>query len=117
MAIGRVLPVFLAILFVGGPDQIITPPHASIDYPRLHGSKSAPARLSAANARTALCLLPALLTQAFQTDPDHRYASASSAQRIVASLVRSRFVSGSSTLANSPLFIAAELWQRPPPRV
>jgi hypothetical protein len=67
MPIGRVLPVFLAILFMGGAEQALQAvnntgePSSRLAFER-HASEGA----AYANARTALCLLPALLSHACQ---------------------------------------------------
>jgi hypothetical protein len=65
--IGRVLPVFLAILFVGGAEQALqaannTGEHSSC----LAFERRSPEGAAYVNARTALCLLPAILSHACQ---------------------------------------------------
>ncbi|MGA8599555.1 MAG: hypothetical protein WB676_32945 [Bryobacteraceae bacterium] len=62
VAIGRVLPVFLAILFVGGSDQTLFAGYPTLDaHARCANGNARSKRAFYGDARAALCLLPALL--------------------------------------------------------
>jgi hypothetical protein len=66
VAIGRVLPVVLAILFVGSTDHSLRSGDSPGSGRSVNASHSG--ERSAASRRTALCLLPALLRQAYECD-------------------------------------------------
>ena len=65
---GRMLPVFLAILFMGGAEQGLAPANvAGSASSRLAFESVSPDRAACNGVRAALCLLPAFLTHACQT--------------------------------------------------
>ena len=120
VAIGRVLPVFLAILFMGGSEQTIHMlPDLSLGlHPRSGRSTPASPRISSRSTRTALCLLPALLKQACQasTQDDFRIAFPVRATRIQ-SLAPLPFTGESAVPSFKSAADSTSLWQRPPPLV
>jgi hypothetical protein len=120
VAIGRVLPVFLAILFMGGSDQ---PIHSLADlslgvHPRSGRSTHAAGQLTSGSTRTALCLIPALLKQACQAGSQEDFAIAyptrAAAVELLASSYFTREPAGASRFLTGH---AGNLWQRPPPSV
>jgi hypothetical protein len=114
------LPVFLAILFLGGSEQAIpAASHLSPGvHPRADQAKPASPRIVYANARTALCLLPTLLNQAYESGSPQAFGLAYPARRSgLAPLRSTSFTRESSDAMFSPTLGQASLWQRPPPAV
>jgi hypothetical protein len=118
VAIGRVLPVLLAILFVGGSEQAPFAPAWSL-------AKGQPCRAGAlqpkhafyGNARTALALLPALLHQTYVAGNSSAASFvARFGQRQAAALLSTAAAIDASHITFSSLSPDA-VWQRPPPSV
>lgn len=121
---GRVLPLFLAILFIGGTEQQLhaVPDLSAGAQPRTGRAarEATPGtkRLNFATARTVLCLLPALLTHAYQADSGQAFTDGSLNRRSGAELsAASRLYPASAAPRIRCVFAVAELWQRPPPAV
>jgi hypothetical protein len=114
------LPVFLAILFMGGSEQALHPaPYFSLRaHPRSDRAKPVSPRISYASARTALCLLPALLTQAYQDGSHQSFGIPHPARRagdesqLCSYLAREFSIPRASCVFSTPA-----LAQRPPPSV
>jgi hypothetical protein len=120
VAIGRVLPVFLAILFMGGSDQ---PIHSVADlslgiHPRSGRSTPATPQLTSISTRAALCLIPTLLNQACHAGSQNDFGVA---HPVRAARIQplGTFEFARESAARSCLLIGntASLWQRPPPSV
>lgn len=116
---GRVLPVFLAILFVSGAEQTASAVAAALAAAQ---SRPADARRSLAGAdrgdRAVLCLLPALLTQSCQAVVDHHQDFATVANP--AALATRLSLAGFTRQGKFPLLSLPPLpqfGQRPPPLV
>ena len=115
--IGRVIPVFLAILFMGGAEHALQAANTAGEHSsRLAFESLAPNRAAGANARTALCLLPAFLNHACQTALEIPAAfPASSAGAVGGRGILAGFVEGGNGPARTQLTHVARLCQRPPP--
>lgn len=114
---GRVLPVFLAILFMGGAEQALQAANVAGDpSSRLALESAAPDRAACSSVRAALCLLPAFLNHACQTAAQDlpgysdRYTGIGSPREILLGSVES-----SSGVQPAQFLYAASLRQRPPP--
>jgi hypothetical protein len=114
------LPVFLAILFMGGSEQALRPvPYLSLGaHPRSDRAKPPSPRISYASARTALCLLPALLTQAYHAGSHQSFGIPYPARRAGGEPQLSSYLAGEFSVPRSScLFSTPGLYQRPPPSV
>ena len=119
IAAGRVLPVLLAILFMGSAETALQPgangASASI---RCKHEKLVSSSAAYENARTALCLLPALLHHACQATSTAVPNAALPASSIATNGRVWRELDQAFDSARRPLIShSRHLWQRPPPSV
>lgn len=111
------LPVVLAILFVGGPEHLaFTAAKSQVGgQPCRAGAQPVSKRALYGNARTALALLPALLQQSCSID-HAQFASSSLGQRNAPAPLGLRLDATAGGRAFASLAPGA-IWQRPPPSV
>jgi hypothetical protein len=117
MAAGRVLPVLLAILFMGSAEPSLqSGVNGNDNSARCKHENLLPANAAYKNARTALCLLPALLGHACQTSSTVVTNAALPASPAAADVVVWRELYQAFDSARRPLLShSGHLWQRPPP--
>jgi len=116
-AAGRVLPVLLAILFMGSAEPVL-PQGANAEgaSTRCKHEKLLSSSAAYGNARTALCLLPALLGHACQSSASAVSDAALPAPSAAAEAGVWRELYRSFDPARRPLTShSRHLWQRPPP--
>ena len=111
--IGRVIPVVLAILFMGGAEHALQAANAAGGQSsRLAFESLATSRAVSTSGRTALCLLPAFLNHACQTAshaPSAAYADIGSGGLLAG------FVGETPARTPTQLTHVARVCQRPPP--
>jgi hypothetical protein len=118
VAIGRVLPVFLAILFVGSSDQSLFAAYPSLDaQPSCANGNSRSKRAFYGDARVALRLLPALLNQTCRTGHPSTTLFSSPSRHAQLASGTDRYDLLSTRRKPLETFHTHDIWQRPPPSV
>ncbi|HXE12339.1 MAG TPA: hypothetical protein VN633_09475 [Bryobacteraceae bacterium] len=118
VAIGRVLPVVLAILFVGGVEPASLSACSTLHGKLLHAAaKSSSHRVFRGHSRTALCLVPALLSSGYQADASFVQPPAARSARTQPAVPHSCGVFNSTAPPLYSSFFTGNVWRRPPPSV